>query len=115
MVLGGDLSTRATNGLMRLPDRGRGLWLVFNDLKARCDGKSLPRGEYVLASGVKYNVEPHDLAPHGVLRMSLASAIITSGGGYLAVRLVDGPGTPRLDGYDGGCGRGPILQLVSVA
>lgn len=114
MVLG-ELSSRATNGLMKLPDRGRGLLLVFNDLKARCDGRSLPKGEYVLASGAKYQVEPNDLAPHGVSRMSLAAAIITSGGGYLAVRLVDGPGVPRLDGYDGGCGRGPLLQLVSVA
>lgn len=114
MVLG-ELSPRAANGLMKLPDRGRGLLLVFADLKTRCDGKSLPVGEYVLASGAKYRVEPNGLAPHGVSRMSLAAAIVTSGGGYLAVRLVGGTSIPRLEGYDGGCGRGPLLQLVGVA
>ena len=114
MVLG-ELSPRASNGLMKLPDRGRGLLRVFNDLKAKCDGRSLPEGEHVLASGARYRVERNDLAPHGVSRMALAAAVVTSGGGYLAVRLVAGPGMSRLDGYDGGCGRGPLLQLVSVA
>lgn len=114
MVLG-ELSSRATNGLMRLPDRGRGLLAVFNDLKAKCDGRSLPQGEHILASGAKYRVELNDFAPHEALRMSLAAAVVTSGGGYLTVRLVSGQGMSRLNGYDGGCGRGPLLQLVSVA
>ena len=114
MVLG-ELSPRASNGLMNLPDRGRGLLLVFADLKARCDGQYLPLGEFILASGAKYRVTAHDLAPHGIAKLFRAAAIVTASGGYLAVRLIGGAGVPRLDGYEAGCGHGPALQLVRVA